>query len=164
MEIKQPTEEELKDFLLRKYLEEKFNQDIQDANEESRKYVKKYEERLIKVTPDHFFRFLSEKGVSGTCVSCGSSKLSVPEGGIVRGEKLPENFDDLTQEEKIQLIKNNVQNYVSYVSFEDVRKPSGIGKSYYMVHCLNCGYLSLYRSAAVLNWLEKDSVQDDDNE
>ncbi|EBP5350230.1 hypothetical protein XQ60_01715 [Salmonella enterica] len=41
---------------------------------------------------------------------------------------------------------------------------SGIRKSYYMVHCLNCGYLSLYRSSAVLSWLEKDNVQGGDNE
>lgn len=33
-----------------------------------------------------------------------------------------------------------------------------------MVHCLNCGYLSLYRSSAVLSWLEKDNVQGGDNE
>lgn len=33
-----------------------------------------------------------------------------------------------------------------------------------MVHCLNCGYLSLYRTSAVLNWLEKDKAQGDDNE
>ncbi|EAV5088658.1 hypothetical protein ABVL59_004815 [Salmonella enterica] len=165
MEIKQPTEDALWEFLLRKYLEDQSNQELDEVNKEASKHVAKYKDRLMKVTPDLFFHFLSERGVSGTCISCGSSRLSVPESRVVRwGEGKPKNFKDLTQEEQIELVENNTQCFVSYTSFGDVRRPSGIRKSYYMVHCLNCGYLSLYRSSAVLNWLEKDSVQDDDNE
>ncbi|EHH3357831.1 hypothetical protein ACK1W8_002193 [Salmonella enterica] len=165
MEIKQPTEDELWEFLLRKYLDEQSNQELDKVNKEARKHVEKYKDRLMKVTPDLFFHFLSEKGVSGTCISCGSSRLSVPESSIVRwSEGVPKNFKDLTQEEQIELVEKNTLRYVSYTSFRDVKRPSGIRKSYYMVHCLNCGYLSLYRTSAVLNWLEKDKAQGDDNE
>ncbi|EAY4420355.1 hypothetical protein LGG40_002910 [Salmonella enterica] len=165
MEIKQPTEDELREFLLCKYLEAQSNQELYEVNKETRKSVAKYKDRLMNVTPELFFRFLSEKGVSGMCISCGSSRLSVPESSIVRwAEGRPKNFKDFTQEEQIELVKNNTQRYVSYTSFDDANKPSGIRKSYYMVHCLNCGYLSLYRSSAVLSWLEKDNVQGGDNE
>ncbi|ENA8270593.1 hypothetical protein ABGX67_000496 [Salmonella enterica] len=61
MEIKQPTEDELWEFLLRKYLDEQSNQELDKVNKEARKHVEKYKDRLMKVTPDLFFHFLSEK-------------------------------------------------------------------------------------------------------
>lgn len=160
MEIKPPSEEELHEFLLWKYLEYKSSQEVQEINKEALSHVKRYRERLMKVTPDLFFRFLSEKGVSGACISCGSLRLSVPESSVVQWaeNERPENFKNLTQEEQVELVANNTQRYVSYASLGDVKRPSGIRKSYYMVHCLNCGYLSLYRTSAVLNWLEKDKA------
>ncbi|HCF7883289.1 TPA: hypothetical protein NIU34_000446 [Klebsiella oxytoca] len=42
--------------------------------------------------------------------------------------------------------------YVQYVSFDGIDNPIGLMKSYYTVHCLNCGNLTLYRTKAVLDW------------
>ncbi|MGA6677904.1 hypothetical protein [Escherichia coli] len=158
MEPKYPTDEDLKNFLLKKYLEEQFQNEINESNQ---KDIKKYEERLQEVTPEIFFRFLSEKGVSGACVSCGSPKLSVPESRVIRAEKIAKEFKKLSQEEQNKVDEGLAQRYVTYVAFGDTLSPSGINKIYYVVHCLNCGYLSLYRASAVLKWLEKDKEQDD---
>ncbi|EHX63488.1 hypothetical protein ECDEC13B_1631 [Escherichia coli DEC13B] len=45
----------------------------------------------------------------------------------------------------------------------DVKSIPDMRKTYYTLHCLNCGYLSLYRTSAVLKWLEKDKAQDGEN-
>ncbi|EFJ2947432.1 TPA: hypothetical protein ACYQQO_002014 [Escherichia coli] len=159
MEINHPTDEELRDFLLKKYLEEQFQNEINGSNQ---KDIKQHEELLKEVTPEIFFRFLSEKGVSGACISCGSSKLSAPENRVICIDKIPDDFKKLTKEEQHNVVKGLAQRYVAYVAFGDTNTPSGVS-SYYMVHCLNCGYLSLYRTSEVLKWLEKNNVQDDNN-
>ncbi|EIX4509137.1 hypothetical protein MKI77_003067 [Escherichia coli] len=160
MELKSPTDEELKNFLLKKYIEEQVQNKINESNQ---KTIKQHEERLQGVTPEIFFRFLSEKGVSGACVSCGSSKLSAPENRVIRVDKIPETFKTLTKDEHSNLATELTQCYVNYVVFGDTGTLSSVSQCYYMVHCLNCGYLGLYRASEVLKWLDKNNAQDDNN-
>ncbi|MEX9845426.1 hypothetical protein AB7W67_07830 [Providencia rettgeri] len=159
MDAKRPTDDELKEFLLDKYIEEKL-QDHADHikasyNKNLNRSIERYKKKLAKVTPKLFFAFLTEKGFSAKCVSCGSSNLSVPESGTLNSEKLPENFSTLDDETKRSIMDEAMSSHVSYTSFEE--KPNGIvglSKSYYKMHCLNCGHLSLYRTSTVLKWLE----------
>lgn len=165
MEIKKPTKKELYDYLLSKYIEDKCKEEADEINKKSMSRVKKHKERLMEITPEIFFRFLSEKGVSSVCPSCGSSRLSAPESMDLCWDKnkKPENFNNLPLEKQSELIKENIKHYVSYTFWGDVKSIPDMRKTYYMLHCLNCGYLSLYRTSAVLKWLEKDKAQDGDN-
>ncbi|HIC1788885.1 TPA: hypothetical protein ACW0I5_002709 [Escherichia coli] len=160
MEPQYPTDEELKNFLLKKYLEEQFQNEINESNQ---KAIKQHEERLQQVTPEIFFRFLSEKGVSGACVSCGSPKLSAPENRVLRVDKIPKTPESLTKDEQSNLATELTRCYVNYAVFGDAGTLSSVNKCYYMVHCLNCGYLGLYRASEVLKWLEKSNARDDNN-
>ncbi|EFW1006019.1 hypothetical protein F6S66_12830, partial [Shigella sonnei] len=116
MEIKKPTKKELYDYLLSKYIEDKCKEEADEINKKSMSRVKKHKERLMEITPEIFFRFLSEKGVSSVCPSCGSSRLSVPESMDLCWDKnkKPENFNNLPLEEQSELIKENIKHYVSY--------------------------------------------------
>ncbi|EFM9182926.1 TPA: hypothetical protein ACH9SQ_001462 [Escherichia coli] len=165
MEIKKPTKKELYDYLLSKYIEDKCKEEADEINKKSMSRVKKHKERLMEITPEIFFRFLSEKGVSSVCPSCGSARLSIPESMDLCWDKnkKPENFNNLPLEEQSELIKENIKHYVSYTFFGDVKSIPDMRKTYYTLHCLNCGYLSLYRTSAVLKWLEKDKAQDGEN-
>ncbi|HBK4607502.1 TPA: hypothetical protein LLS51_004425 [Serratia marcescens] len=149
--VKKPTEEELRDFLMRKFLEEQLNKEAEEYNDKS---LADYKQRLMKVTPILLRKFLAEKGVSFRCPSCGSDELTVPENTTVQSENLPSNFNELPEAEREMVFDALMSSYVAYVTWGDESRVSGLRKSYYQVHCLNCGHLSLYRSAAVLNWLE----------
>lgn len=152
MEIKKPTEQELQDFLMRKYLEEKLNEEFTEHASAKQRVVEKHKQNLKKINAEAFFKFLAEKGVSRKCVACGSEKLSVPQGMEIATEKMPENFNELSSAEQGMFIDAMSTTYVQYVSFDGMDNPIGLTKSYYTVHCLNCGNLTLYRTKAVLNW------------
>lgn len=149
--VKKPTEEELRNFVMRKFLEEQLNKETEEYNEEK---LANYKQRLMKVTPTLFRKFLAEKGAAFHCLSCGSNELTVPESTTLQSEKLPDNFSSLPEAEREMITDALIRSYVSYVTWGNENRVSGLRKSYYQVHCLNCGHLSLYRSAAVLNWLE----------
>ncbi|MER2868127.1 hypothetical protein ABTW46_03085 [Morganella morganii] len=167
MGIKQPTDEELKAFLLKKYTEEIMNKmlehDTDQANKSTKKAINKYKDRLMQVTPELFFEFLVTKGVSLKCNSCGAEELSVPEGSFVDSEKVPDNFSELDEAQKREVMNQATTRYVSYTIL-DKNKDSlhGLLRSYYRVHCLNCGNLSLYRSSSVLQWFEKSKGEQPD--
>lgn len=151
IEVKQPTEEELRDFLMRKFLEEQLNK---SAEEHTNKKVNAYKKRLHRVTPTLFRQFLADKGVLFRCPSCGSDDLSVPESFTMQPNKIPGDFLSLPEDKQVELVEKLTDAHVSYVSLGNMGPVSGLIKSYYQVHCLNCGHLSLYRSVTVLNWLE----------
>ncbi|WP_273818150.1 hypothetical protein [Providencia rettgeri] len=159
MDVKHPTDEELKEFLLNKYLEEKtkFNleRSLEDLNKRANRSAKDYKEKLTKITPQLFFQFLTEKGFSAQCISCGAKELSVPESGFLDDDKIPANFEELNKAEQTEAIEQATTKYVSYIFLE--KRSSDffdLVGSYYKMHCLNCGHLSLYRSSTVLKWLE----------
>ncbi|EPU1024667.1 hypothetical protein ACJWRY_02015 [Klebsiella pneumoniae] len=165
MDMKKPTEEDLKNFLLQKYLEESIITAEKTELEVKRKISERYRQRLMKVSAEDFFKYLAEKGVSRHCIACGSNKLSVPQSVELKSEGLPKNFDDLPEMEQELALDTASITYMQYVSFEDLDNPAGLRKSYYMMHCQNCGNLTLYRSSAVLNWLEsKHKNEGGDNE
>lgn len=151
IKVKHPNEEELRNFLLRTYLEDQIKK---EAEEHNRKEIYNYKQRLLAVTPVLFRKFLAEKGVSFRCPSCGSDDLTVPESATMQTEKLPENFNSLSSTERGMIVDSLLHYYVSYVTWGEGSHVSHLRKSYYQVHCLNCGHLSLYRSVTVLNWLE----------
>lgn len=167
MGINQPTDEELKEFLLKKYAEEIMNkmleQDIDQADKSAKKAVNKYKDRLMQVTPELFFKFLVAKGASLKCVSCGAQELSVPESSFLNSDKIPANFGELDESQKRAVMAQATTRYVSYITF-DKKKDSfhGLLQSYYKVHCLNCGNLSLYRSSSALQWLEESKGEQPD--
>ncbi|WP_422527948.1 hypothetical protein [Serratia fonticola] len=156
IEVKQPTEEELRDFLMRKFLEEKLNQEAAEAR---KKTEEKYIQRLRKVSPDLFLLFLSQKGVPLVCPSCGSSSLSIPESFTMEKVKQPSASDNLSHTDQGDAPQSLPDTYVSYIPLGDRNYLLALIKSYYQVHCMNCGHLTLYRSATVLNWLEKINLE-----
>lgn len=156
MSSEEPAKQELQDFLQRMYMEEKLNAESANLEKDS---IQKYQQKLMKINAKIFFRFLMEKGVSNGCLACGSGQLSVPESIEFLGENVPEDFELLSTEEKMKYVQITKATYLRYVSFDGVDSLIGLRRSYYQVHCLNCGNLTLYRTAAVLNWLESQRVK-----
>ncbi|HGR4956373.1 TPA: hypothetical protein ACLPEC_000073 [Klebsiella aerogenes] len=152
MDIKEPTEQELRDFLKQKYIEEKLNEEFKGHADAKQRVIEKQKQNLKKISAEAFFKYLADKGVSRKCVACGSEKLSVPQAVEIATEKMPENFDELSTLEQGMLIDAMSSTYVQYVSFDGIDNPIGLTRSYYTVHCLNCGNLTLYRTKPVLNW------------
>lgn len=155
MEIKKPTDNELQDFLLRKFLEEKINQ---DAKKEADAWADKYKQRLMKVTPQVLYNFLRDRGISAFCASCGAAELSVPESSSAQFEMLKSEasieqstFGSTHNASFPTVLKSS---YVSYTTLDGQDNLRYLRGTYYPVHCLRCGHLSLYRTATVLNWLE----------
>ncbi|WP_148297064.1 hypothetical protein [Candidatus Sodalis pierantonius] len=74
----------------------------------------------------------------------------MPEKRLLQRKKFASNFNRLPVAEKEDAL---ISSYVSYLTWGDESCVSGLIKSYYQVHCLNCGHLSLYRSIVVLQWI-----------
>ncbi|HHT0026183.1 TPA: hypothetical protein ACTW97_002220 [Klebsiella michiganensis] len=164
MDIKEPTEQELRDFLLKKFYEEKLNSKIDLLNGNEQEVTDKYRSRLRTIDAEMLFKYLSEKGISGHCLACGSDKLSVPQTGYIKTDGFPDNFDSLGDAERDMIEDAQSVQYVQYVAFGNLNTIAGLRKSYYIVNCLNCGHLSLYRSSAVLKWFEDHNPQGAQND
>lgn len=164
MDMKEPTEQELRDFLRQKYLEDQIKDEVAGYSKSKEKVIERYRDRLMKVNAELFFKFLADKGVSRRCIACGSDALSVPQAVQIKSDGLPENYEQLSQLEQGKFIDAVSTTYVQYVSFEGTNDPNGLIKSYYTVHCANCGNLTLYRASTVLKWLEsqKNNVEVED--
>lgn len=144
-------DDDLKNYLLKLYLEEKLNK---QTDEDSKKIVEKQMEKLRQITPMLFFQFLAEKGVSGKCISCGSEKLSVPQVLNLKKETT------VVEGAGFSIDSLRPASFAQFVSFEDVEKPSGILKTYFIMNCLNCGHLTLYRASTVLKWFERQGSKE----
>ncbi|HBV2138073.1 hypothetical protein [Klebsiella pneumoniae] len=151
MGTNKPTDKELHEFLLKKYYEEEIFRERADERE---KIALKYKRRLMTVTPHILFDFLREKGASLSCPSCGSNQLSVPERLSMQTESpwVASSQEGTTQSDPSAMLSRS---YVGYIILDgDEENIHSLRRSYYPVHCTNCGRLSLYRSASVLSWLE----------
>lgn len=155
-----PTEEQLKEFLLLKYVEHEAKLRMQDINQGAKEHKNEFEEHLQKVTPRDFADYLDAKGIRKTCVLCGSESLSVPEGGTIGGLTLPADFDERTQEEKRSFFTSGKVTYVGYITLGE-KLSDVFTKTYYPMHCLNCGNLHLIRVRKVLDWLKEQSKEED---
>lgn len=158
MDIKEPTEQELRDFLMRKFFEDKLKPENSANYAEMKQHMKKNKQNLMRVTAEILFKYLAQKGVSRKCLGCGSEKLSVPQMMHIKLEGIPENFGQLPEVEREMILDSVRIMYVRYVSFEGEDDPMGLLNSYYTVHCNNCGNLTLYRAMTVLDWL--NSLED----
>ncbi|HHR1550280.1 MULTISPECIES: hypothetical protein [Klebsiella] len=162
MDINKPTDEQLQEFLMFKYLEHQAKLNMQDINQHEEDRKAQFEAELRKVTPRDFANYLDAKGIRKTCVLCGSESLSVPEGGVIDSLTLPADFDERTREEKQSFFTTGKVTYVGYITlgekFSDV-----LTKTYYPMHCLNCGNLHLIRVRKVLDWLKDQSKEEGSN-
>jgi hypothetical protein len=161
MEIKKPTDEELHEFLMIKYIEYQLTQQQKEFNKESESRKVAFENDLRKITPQLFSRFLDAKGVSKNCTLCGSDALSVPEGGIIEGVTLPDNFDQMKTDEQSRFFQSGKVTYVGYTTLGGKSLSDLLTKTYYPMHCLNCGNLNLIRVRKVLAWVKHESAKED---
>lgn len=175
-----PTNAELNDFLINLYQEHQL-QEVEKAilshykskHGTTKNSNEKFNQKMSAVTPELFRSFLAEKGVHGQCISCGSNDLTTPETGTMNndintGDLLSdiEQYNRADSEERDNLILNNriFKKHASYSSLVDINNPLYRMRCYFIVHCSNCGHLSLYRASTVLNWLEKKTIKDECNE
>ncbi|AJC66875.1 hypothetical protein [Dickeya zeae] len=118
----------------------------------------KLKKRLKQVTPKLFADFLAEKGAAQHCLSCGYTKLSVPESGSFNPADLPDSFEEIPIEELMKTIKRYVTYH--YIDPNAYPRPSNCE---YRVSCMNCGHVSSYRVNPVLQWIEdKNKAVDDE--
>lgn len=161
MEIPKPTDKELQEFLLGLYAEKQVSESVRKefkANLEIRK------NRMRLLSPELFAQFLSEKGVPQNCQVCGTGKMSVTEGKVVRRDLLPDNYQSLPENEKLDAYQSAIKEFVVWITLGDEDSSDIVHRSYYPTHCQNCGNLNLYRTNTVLKWLEKQIEQDDAHE
>lgn len=164
MKTRLPTDDQLKHFLITQFFEYQMKQEMEELNKGSNEQIEKFKSRLQKVTPRLFARYLEAKGVSKNCTLCGEDALSVPEGGVIDGKALPKNYHQMTTDEQRAFFNSGMVTYVSYMqlggeSLADLRH-----KTYYPMHCLNCGNLNLIRVSKVLDWIEKETKEEQENE
>ena len=110
-------------------------------------------QRLEKVTPDLFGKFLAEKNASQVCLSCGSTKLSVPESRTIPKPSPADKHSSKSAEEKRQWLISQMHPYVT-PTFNHPGEYPRLGNVDYRVSCLNCGHVHLYRAAPTVEWVE----------
>lgn len=131
--------------------------------EQIRKHSARVEKSLKKITPALFSKFLIEKGVSQKCLSCGSTKIVVPESTdliAANGELISYNFP--LDEERAK----EPEKFIDYVSYSkiDPERSISFSNAQYTVHCMNCGFMTQYKAAIVIDWLAKEYQQSKDDE
>ncbi len=122
--------------------------------------------RLQLVTPQLFAQFLSEKGVGRRCLACGHTELSTPETMSLDSSLSPfpdKRISELTEEESRQYVEATAVHYVT-PSVIDESKKSLISSYQYRLVCQNCGFISYFRAANVVYWVEdRINVQEDES-
>lgn len=152
MEFQKPTDEQLHEFLMLKYIEYQMEQNIKKHNADHNSAVEEWEDQLRKISPDTFTRYLDDKGARHECSLCGESSLSVPEGMTINPAVKPEFITEPTIEQRESFYTENMIRYVQWVNLGTNKINDMKNKTYYMMHCLNCGNLSLIRSRYVIDW------------
>lgn len=109
--------------------------------------------RLEKVTPDLFGKFLAEKNASQVCMSCGSSRLSVPESRTIPKPSPADKHSKKSAEEKREWLVAQMHPYVT-PTFNQPNDYPRLGIVDYRVSCLNCGHVHIYRAAPAVEWVE----------
>lgn len=149
MDFENPCENELMDYLRRKYIEE-----MRERNSGLKKAQDKLLAEPLKVTPEAFFEYMDAKGISSSCKLCGSNRISIPVGSFMKLiDTTPPDADE----------DNLVHERVKFASFSYLTDTNGdvsLIRPYYMRHCENCGHLDLFRASTVLEWVESQGKQD----
>lgn len=127
-----------------------------------RKHRVKVEKSLKEITPAIFSNFLIEKDASQTCLSCGSSKLVVPEStDLVMADGDLVRYNSPLDEERI----DESNRFIDYVSYSKIDPDSEISFSnvQYTVHCMNCGFMAQYKAGIVVSWYLKETKKSKDD-
>lgn len=112
--------------------------------------------RLQLVTPQLFAEFLAEKGVAGHCLACGHKELSTPETMSLDSSRNPfpdKKPSELTEEESAQYYGATAVHYVTPSLIDESKTPS-VSNHQYRLICQNCGFISYFRAANVVYWVE----------
>ncbi|GLY60114.1 hypothetical protein [Pectobacterium carotovorum] len=112
--------------------------------------------RLQLVTPQLFAQYLTEKGVNKSCLACGYDKLSTPETMSIDSSRNP--FSDkkpseLTEEETQLYVEAAAVHYVTSSLIDESKTPL-VSNHQYRLICQNCGFISYFRAANVVYWVE----------
>ncbi|HFI1904539.1 TPA: hypothetical protein ACGPMP_002017 [Enterobacter roggenkampii] len=152
MNTKKPSDDELKEFLLKMYLEE-----VQAEEEIARKAKehKEIHETLRKLAPTEFYEYLSEQNPPIRCSICGNSKFSTPTTSTVDRSKLPANMSELTKDEQKLAREAARRLLVTYTFLTDMSGEVDYKKAYYPLHCRTCGHLDLFRASVINLWKEQ---------
>ncbi|ENK1841807.1 hypothetical protein ACOSP8_004012 [Enterobacter hormaechei] len=122
--------------------------------------------RLQLVTPQLFAQFLSEKGVARSCLACGHSELSTPETMSLDSSRSPfpeKKPSELTEEESQQYFEATAVHYAT-PSLIDESKTKLVSNYQYRLVCQNCGFISYFRAANVVYWVEdRMNVHEDES-
>ncbi|EPX3666035.1 MULTISPECIES: hypothetical protein [Citrobacter] len=112
--------------------------------------------RLQLVTPQLFAQYLAEKGVSKGCLACGYDKLSTPETMSLDSSRNPfkdKKPSEFTEEESRQYVDAAAVHYVTPSLIDESKTPLVSNHQYRLV-CQNCGFISYFRAANVVHWVE----------
>ncbi len=159
MEIPYPSEQELKDFLISLYAQSQAEQQLKEHNKKNSNPVDEFQERLKKVTPELFAEYLASKGIEQKCQMCRHEKFAVPESGVLIRSELPENYLSLPDDEKSKSFDKIVRTFVTPITLGSDKFSDILHKTYFPTHCMNCGYLNLYRARSVLNWIDNKNKE-----
>lgn len=122
--------------------------------------------RLQLVTPQLFAQFLSEKGVARSCLACGHTELSTPETMSLDSTRSPfpdKRPSELTEEESRQYVEATAVHYAT-PSLIDESKTTLVSNYQYRLVCQNCGFISYFRAANVVYWVEdRINVHEDES-
>ncbi|WP_146005491.1 hypothetical protein [Erwinia sp. B116] len=100
--------------------------------------------RLERVSPEVFATFLRAKKVAQCCMSCGGSRLVVPE------------TDDAAYSASLAGSSSFAEKkYVIWYKISE-SKPASPDNCEYRVICSECGFTSYYWASLVVLWLEAD--------
>ncbi|ELV2770953.1 hypothetical protein QYE92_03500 [Enterobacter cloacae subsp. cloacae] len=160
MEFQKPTNEELHEFLMLKFVEYQMEQQLKVSNAENVKAIEQWEKRLREVTPEIFTKYLEEKGASHKCSLCGEESLSVPEGMTVNPNLKPEHYANMSIDERSKVFEANLVSYVQWTNLGSNTLFDLKSRTYYMMNCLNCGNLTLIRCRYVLDWNRANGKED----
>lgn len=140
-----------------KKVEEAYKLLEQESSTQRDEYQRKQYRRIQAVTPQLFAKFLAEKGVPGHCLACGHHELSTPETMIIDSSRSPfadERTSELTEEEIQQHIDAAAVNYVTPSLIDESKSPL-VSNYQYRLICQNCGFISYFRAANVVYWVEE---------
>ncbi|MFN1130424.1 hypothetical protein ACJK9F_002977 [Lelliottia nimipressuralis] len=152
MDFQKPTDDELHEFLMLKYIEFQMEQHQKVHNSDNDKAIQQWEVELRRITPEIFTRYLDDRGASHKCSLCGEESLSVPEGVTVSPNIKPEHYAKLSLEERDKFFEANLISYVQWTNLGSNTLFDIKSRTYYMMHCLHCGNLTLIRCRFVIDW------------
>lgn len=151
MDLKDPSDSELMEYLRKKYLAE-----LRVSHSPHKSYLaSKYEEPL-ELKPEEFFEYMDSKGISDKCTSCGSEDVVIPIGTYTE-------LDESTDADSAELEQKRIK-YASFTFLTDSSGEPTPARPYYIRHCAECGHLDLFRAKNVLEWVREHRKQSGEGE